>query len=212
VVSLALALGGGCGSGGSRPADGRAAAVQVTADGCPDIDTHGGGTMVAAGRVLTAAHVVAGATSVTVTRAARSSPAMVVVLDPIHDLAVLAVDPSIAPVAPIDRANAGDRGIVMVVRAGVVATLDVQIRRLITLQTEDIYLDGTHDRDAVELDADIEPGDSGASVLVRGRAVAVVFARDRQVPHTGFGLDPQPIVEHLADVATVPTGACARVG
>ena len=213
---MALAAGGLTGAartGSPRtPADGRSAAVQVTADGCPDVDAHGGGTIVAPGRVLTSAHVVAGSSSVTVALGGRETAAIVVALDPVNDLAVLAVDRAFSPAAGLGRARVADRGVVMVMRAGQVTPLAVTVRRLITLQTEDIYLAGVHDRDAVELEADIEPGDSGSGVLVRGRVVAVVFARDRTSPHTAYGLDPQPVVEHIGDHAAVSTGTCARVG
>jgi S1-C subfamily serine protease len=130
----------------------------------------------------------------------------------VHDLAVLAVAPGTAPVAPIGIATAGSHGIVATARDGAPATVPVVVRRLVTLQTEDIYLDGVHDRDAFELDADIEPGDSGAAVLVDGRVVGIVFARDRQAAHTAYGLVPTPILDQLHAADAVPTGACARVG
>jgi len=187
-------------------------AVQVVADGCPDIDAYGSGTMVAPGRVLTSAHVLAGSTAVTVRRGEVSVAATVVAFDPIADLAVLAVEPSVARVVPLGTALAGDHGVVVAVRAGRLTALPVEVRRAIILQTSDIYRDGVHDRDAFELQADIAPGDSGAAVLVRGRVAAVVFARDRQVPRLAYGLDPAPIVGRIGNVSPVATGSCAPLG
>lgn len=196
-----------------RPIDGRSAAVLVVADGCPEVDLHGGGTLVTGDRVVTSAHVVAGSTAVEVWRGAIHERARVVALDPSADLAVLAVTPIFAGTAPLGTvAGPVERGIVVVVRDGRPMAIPVVVKRAILLTTEDIYLGATVDRDAFEIEADIEPGDSGAAVLVGGRTVAVVFARNRHVQNLAYALDPGPIRGALGNTETISTGHCSLVG
>ena len=84
------------------------AAVQIIADGCSQVEVHGAGLMVAAGRIATVAHVVAGAKQIEVRGANGSAPATVVYFDPILDVAVLEGRPRAgrrrSPSAPRHRA------------------------------------------------------------------------------------------------------------
>jgi hypothetical protein len=79
--------------------------------------------------------------------------------------------------------------------------LDVGIVRHVTIRTEDIYIQGTVLRPGYELDATIEPGDSGGVVVVDGRAVAVVWSRSRQDPNRAWAIDPNAIGDAIAGTA-----------
>jgi len=69
-----------------------------------DTGQHASGVIVATGRVLTAAHAIQGAQQVLVRHAADFRPARVLMLDPLLDLAVLAVDTgSIEPLRLVGR-------------------------------------------------------------------------------------------------------------
>jgi hypothetical protein len=115
------------------------------------------GAAVGRGEVLTVAHVLDGARSVRV----AGRPARVVRVDRRRDLAWLAAD--VRPGAFADGLH--------VLRAGRPAVNPARVLRRVTARI------GGVTRPALELDADVEPGDSGAPLTRGGRIVGVVFAR-----------------------------------
>ena len=189
----------------------RSSAVEVVATGCRALAIRGEGLAVAPGRVLTVAHVVAGADSVTITGDAGTFDADVVALDPTLDLALLAVDESI-PAIGLGTAQPGDRGAVVVHRDGDVVQLPVTVRRPVVVNTDDIHRTGTVARPGYEVTtsgtAAIEEGDSGAVVVVDGRAVAVVWSRSRRDSSRVWATDAMLIASELGSDAPVDTGAC----
>ena len=182
--------------------------MQIVVDGCAnvDVDVHGTGLVVAAGRIATVAHVVAGATAVTVRNEHGQASASVVYFDPVNDVAVLAVERSSAPAVPLGVSPAGSTGTVVVFRDDSRSFLEVDLRRLVDIRTADMYGEGKHTRPGYELAVDIEGGDSGA-VVVDGRAVALVWSRSRQAENRAWAMRSELLVDHLA--ATDPHGQCA---
>lgn len=155
LAALAL-LSAGCGGA----ADPRPLRVTVDAGGLARETATG--VPAGPGRVLTVAHVLDGARSVRVgSRAAR-----VVSVDRRLDVAVLRVAGVEAP--RVRCARGGD-----VVRVHLLAgAVNARVLRRVTAT-----LDGAS-RPALELDAQVAPGDSGAPVTdTRGRLVGLVFAR-----------------------------------
>ena len=168
------------------------AAVGIVADTCGADDGTGSGAIVGPGLVLTSAHVVAGATSVTVTQADRTAPATIVAFDPEMDLAYLSVEGLTATSFEVanDHVDDGDHAVAYVVRDHTVVAVPARIRRRVQLSTEDIYVEGETLRPGFELEADIEPGDSGGAVLVDGKLVGVVWARSRRADDRAYAIDP----------------------
>jgi len=187
----------------------RDAAVQVIANGCREVEVHGAGLMVAAGKVATVAHVVAGATSVEVRSSHGTGPATVVYFDPVLDVAVLKVDAGLATPIPIGSAVAGDQGNVIVYRAGVPTELPAAVERPVNIRTADIYGEGKHLRPGFELSLDIKAGDSGAVVVVDHRAVALVWAISRQAEARAWAMRTTLVADHLSNDAQVSNGECA---
>ncbi len=74
------------------------------------------------------------------------------------------------------------------------------VREAIAIRQANVTLDGEDRRQAIELQAEIESGDSGAPVLFDGRAVGVVFAASRG-KESGWAVS-QPEIELL--IAEVP--------
>lgn len=168
-------------------------AVGIVATGCDVAPSNGSGMTVAAGVILTSAHVVAGATAISVRIPGRGDQeATVVGFDPEMDLAYLTVERppggrmrvSSGHVAP------GDRGVAWVYRDGAVTEVPVRIRRRVQIRTEDIYVEGETLRPGYELDAAIRAGDSGAAVVVDGRLVGVIWARSRRFEDRAYAIDP----------------------
>jgi hypothetical protein len=189
------------------PAD---AAVEVIPAGCPRDggDGRGDGLVVVPGRVLTVAHVVAGADRVDVRTRSGTTSAVVTMFDPANDVAVLAIDPAFAPAIPIGTAQADERGLVVVYRNGTPTVVRVRIADVVTIRTEDIYLDKIHDRPGYVLEAEIVSGDSGGVVVVDHRAVAVVWARSNRENDRAWAVDAMLVADRLTSSAPVDTGEC----
>ncbi len=184
------------------------AAVQVVANGCSQVEVHGAGLMVAPGKIATVAHVVAGAKDIEVRGAHGTSPATVVYFDPILDVAVLKVDPDLAPSIPIGAASPGDQGSVIVYRDDAPVELPAGVQRLVNIRTADIYGEGTHVRPGYELTLDIRAGDSGAVVVIDDKAVALVWATSRQAEARAWAMRTSLIEDHLGADTPVDSGEC----
>jgi S1-C subfamily serine protease len=193
----------------TTPVDFSKSAVQVVANGCSSIEVHGAGLMVGAGRIATVAHVVAGAKSVEVRGVRGAAQATIVYFDPVLDLAVLKVDPALAAPVALGSAAAGDQGGVIVYRQGAPVELPVSVERLVNIRTGDIYLQGTHIRPGYELNLDIQAGDSGAVVVIAGKAVAVVWATSREAKARAWAMQASLLADHLSGETAVDHGTCA---
>jgi S1-C subfamily serine protease len=169
-------------------------AVALQVQRCRPIPEVGAGLIIEPGRVLTAAHVVAGATTISLISGGKQVVGEVIGFDPIQDLAVIGVPmdfgPSIPLPSPAPGSLTGARGQIGVFRDGVVEVRDATIVRRVVITTEDIYRSGRHRRMGYEIDAPIEVGDSGAVVVVDGEAVAVVWARARDDVSRVWAADP----------------------
>jgi len=154
---------------------------------------HGTGFVVADDLVLTSAHTLRGARSVTVTRSGRTVAAAVVGFDPDNDLAYLRAPLGAVRPVSIDRdvADDGDRGTAWAVRGHDIVAIGVTVVRSVTIRTEDIYVQGETRRPGFEIRADIQPGDSGGPVIVDGEVIAVLWARVKRVPGLAYAIDAE---------------------
>jgi S1-C subfamily serine protease len=189
-----------------------ASTSNVEAHGCGR-SYEGSGFTVADGRVVTNAHVVAGADEVQVRRPDGAvHDAVVVVFDPARDLAVLEVaglDQQPLDLAPLER---GDEAVVIgypggqdVPRAAPVRVTD-QRRAL----GRDIYGQEPTDRDVLFLAARLAQGDSGSPVVrTDGRVGGVVFAISPDAPTVAYALDLEELTTALeAPRAPGEVGPC----
>jgi S1-C subfamily serine protease len=184
------------------------AAVQIIANGCTSVETHGAGMVVAPGRVATVAHVIAGATTVDVRGVHGTTDATVVYFDPILDVAVLKVGQETATPIAIGPASPGDQGSVIVYRDDAPVELPAGVQRLVNIRTADIYGEGKHVRPGYELTLDIRAGDSGAVVVIDGKAVALVWATSRQAEQRAWAMRTSLIEDHLSADTKVDNGQC----
>ncbi len=189
-----------------------ASAVRVEAQGCGPRTRLGTGTTIDDGVVITAAHVVAGADRVHVIGGdGRRALADVVAFDPRLDIAAIRPDSPVA--TPInlrsEPAAAGDVGVVVVAGDdGVMEAVPVTVLRTVDVRTTDIYLDADVQRPGFEIEASIEPGDSGAMVHLPGGASGVVWARSTLVADRAWAvLLPHDLVDASTD-GPVDTGPC----
>ena len=172
------------------------ATVTITATGCRNTLGRGIGTIIAPGLVLTAAHTLAGADSITIDHDRRTFGADIAAFDPTMDLALLTVDDqTLAPVPltanpPTTGTAPGTTGTAVVRRDDRLVTLPVTIARRVNITTEDIYGNGEVVRPGYEITADIEPGDSGALIVIDGAGVAVIWSRSRRTDERAWAIDP----------------------
>lgn len=172
----------------------------------------GSGFVVAPGRVVTNAHVVAGvaAPAVQVGGEGPRLPAEVVLYDPERDLAVLSVDELAAPALPLgDELVPGDAA--AVIGFPLDGPYDVEaarVRQVVTALGEDVYGRPGVTREVYSLRADVQPGNSGGPLVdLDGDVVGVVFARSVDDPSTGYALT----LAESAEVLDAAAGASAPV-
>jgi S1-C subfamily serine protease len=147
------------------------------------------GFAAAPGRVVTVAHALdAGATVTVRGPSGRPRGARVLRVDAARDLAVLAVAPRHERTPRTGTATGPVR---LVVRRGArVRSLHARVRRHITANVRDPAGGPARTRPALEIEADVEVGDSGAPVLAPdGRVVGVLFARSDRLPRTAYAVD-----------------------
>jgi S1-C subfamily serine protease len=184
----ALALAGaavlvGCGAGGSggggESASGPPAVLQVS------VPEGSGPASVATafatddGRAVTVAHAVAGHRIVLVAApGGRAQRTRVLQVDERRDLALLAVPGLRAPTMRTAQARPGEAAHVLVVRNGHARSLPATVRRLITARVREAPDAAVRIRPALELDATVMQGDSGAPVIdAKGRVIGTLFAQ-----------------------------------
>ncbi|MGA7759627.1 MAG: trypsin-like peptidase domain-containing protein [Ilumatobacteraceae bacterium] len=188
--------------------------VRVRADGCGPRTRLGIGTIVEESLIVTAAHVVAGSERLQVVdREGLVTTADVVAFDPDQDLALLRAGMPVGAVAVVrpDEPSAGDHGIVAVTDDGgdALELVDATITRTVTVRTTDIYGDGVVLRDGFEIDASIEPGDSGAMVHFPGGVSGVVWARSLEATDRAWAVAvPPDLLDAPLPASPVDTGPC----
>ena len=192
------------------------ARIAGTAYSC-GISSTGSGFVVAPGRVVTNAHVVAGVDRPVVELPGeRARQGRVVYFDPTNDLAIIAVDGITAaplPIAPTLAARS-----VAVVEGypygGPLTFGGAGVISVTTTPIPDIYGHASHPREVYALAAQVRPGNSGGPLLTTGgQAVGIVFARADKDPNLGFAMTTSELLPVVAQAeslsATVSSGACA---
>jgi S1-C subfamily serine protease len=214
IAGIIIVVAGDLGDGGDGGADdGSAGAIEVArveAAGCDRPQTRSGvGTFVADDVVLTAAHVVEGglrelrvgeSTAVVVGIDARTDLALVALVAVVErddsnisrDLPRWTVTPSSTPFSDVSP------GPVRVVTPE--ESVDTRLIRTLTLRVEDVTAGTTVERQALELEAIVDEGDSGAPVVdSAGDLVGVVTLRR---PSTGVSYaSAVPLLTDLLDHA-----------
>ena len=192
--------------------------VAVVGDAC-GLRLSGTGFAIAAGYIVTNAHVVAGerGTTFVASESGATAPARVVFYDPAMDVALLYVPGLSIPPLPLATAEPATGAIGVTLGhpgGGDLVVVPAAVRDVFSATGFDIYGQSTVTRVVIELAANVEAGDSGGPFVTSdGRVAGVVFARARTSTGIGYALD---IGEVRADVAhavgstkAVGTGSCA---
>jgi hypothetical protein len=196
-----------------------ASIVKVTGDArACDRSQEGTGWVLAPGRVVTNAHVVAAVRDpqVQIGGEGRRYAARVVVFDPVRDLAVLDVPGLPAP--PLRLGKDLERSDPAVVAGfpldGPYRLDSARVREVITARGEDIYGRRPSVRQVYSLYATVQPGNSGGPLLsTDGEVVGVIFAKSLDDDATGYALtltESEPVLRKGRTAnQPVAVGACA---
>lgn len=225
LVCAALFALSGCtddddaGAGSNANADVTDAVLDVRAAGCGPQDRLGSASLVGDRHAVTAAHVVAGADSVEVIDAGGERHRVDVVLfDPELDVALIRTPAGTGePLGFYDGdIDAGVLGQVSLTRRDddtvAVESASVEILRHVNIDTTDIYRDQDVTRPGFEIEAAVDPGDSGAVVTIGGAAAGVIWARSTEEANRAWAVDIPDIVRdptsRRALVEPVDVGRC----
>jgi S1-C subfamily serine protease len=178
----------------------------------------GSGFVVAPGRVMTNAHVVAGVNEPVVELPGVGAlPGRVVHFDAARDLAVLAVDGLDRPALPLGRVlSAGDTAAFAGYPAGGPYRIQpAAVQSLGKVHVANIYGADPAPREVYSLAADVQQGNSGGPLLDRqGRVAGVIFAKSTRSVPVGYALSLAEVrpVARKAPALTEPVsaGQCTR--
>ena len=188
--------------------------IRGVAPSCQKV-LEGSGFVVAPNRVMSNAHVVAGADSVTIEADGKTYDAGVVSYDPNADISILDV-PNL-PITPLQFADQpapkGTDAVVMGYPGGgdFLAT-PARVREIIELNGPDIYRTTTVTREVYTVRGTVRQGNSGGPMINRsGKVLGVVFGAAVDDVDTGFVLTAKEVEHQLAKIgntARVATGTC----
>jgi S1-C subfamily serine protease len=176
----------------------------------------GSGFVLAADRVVTNAHVVAGVTSPIVELPGLPArEGRIVYFDPIDDLAVVAVDDLGAAALPVvPPLSPGTAAVVQGYPFGGPFTMvNAEVISSGSVLVPDIYGTSNALRDIYALAAQVQPGNSGGPLLTAdGDVAGVVFARAETDADRGYAMTTAELEPVLAGAPgwtePVPTGSC----
>ncbi|WP_395639245.1 MarP family serine protease [Pseudolysinimonas sp.] len=181
-----------------------------TAYACGQNQT-GTGFVVAPDRIVTNAHVVAGVDQPIIEAPnGQTLEGRVVYLDPVDDLAVVAVDGLGA--APLSLSTALVTGADAVVQGypygGPFTRGAAQVLAVSSEPIPDIYGASRTEREVYTIAAVVQPGNSGGPLLATdGRVAGVVFARNADDPELGYAMTNR----ELGPVASAAPGLSSSV-
>ena len=188
--------------------------IRGLANGCQKV-LEGTGFVVKPGRVMSNAHVVAGADSVTVESDGTTYDAKVVSYDPNADISILEVPDLQAPALSFvdgDVKPGTDAVVLGYPGGGEFVATPARIRETIELNGPDIYRQTTVTRKVYTIRGTVRQGDSGGPLIdLDGRVLGVVFGAAVDDPDTGFVLTADEVhrqMEKVNDTEPVATGPC----
>ena len=188
--------------------------VRSTAHSCQKI-LEGSGFVVAPNRVMSNAHVVAGADTFTVSVDGEEHDATVVTFDPNTDISILDVPGLQAKPLEFDHeiAPTGTDALVLGYPGGAPFVANpARVREVIELNGPDIYRTTTVTREVYTIRGKVGQGDSGGPLIGRsGRVLGMNFGAAVDDPDTGFVLTAGQVYPYVigSDAPQpVATGAC----
>ncbi|MHA3019005.1 acid resistance serine protease MarP [Mycobacterium sp. BMJ-28] len=188
--------------------------IRGVAPSCQKV-LEGSGFVIAPNRVMSNAHVVAGAETVTVEVDGKTYDATVVSYDPNEDISILAV-PNL-PAQPLlfhdaEAKPATDAVVMGYPGGGEFTATPARVRETIELNGPDIYHTTTVNRTVYTIRGTVKQGNSGGPMIdTDGKVLGVVFGAAVDDADTGFVLTAEEVLQQRLKVGNtepVPTGRC----
>jgi S1-C subfamily serine protease len=178
----------------------------------------GSGFVVAADRVVTNAHVVAGVGNPVVeVRGGGALPGHVVLFDSVHDLAVIQVSGLSTPALGLagDLSSGDDAVFAGYPLGGPFRANPATVQTVATVNVPDIYGQNPSPLEVYSLAANVQEGNSGGPLLgADGRVAGVVFAKAANGNGQGFALTNEELAPVVAAAPgltqPVAAGHCTR--
>ncbi|OBI78227.1 hypothetical protein A5663_20665 [Mycobacterium sp. E740] len=189
--------------------------IHTVAESCQKT-LDGSGVVIAPNKVMSAAHAVAGADTVSVWVGDTERPARVVVFDPKMDISVLDVPDLRVPPLPLDQQTAmtgADALVLGYPGGGPFVATPARVRKVIELLVPDIYHTTTVNREVYVIRGPIRHGGSGGPLIdLNGRVLGISFGAAVDDPDTGFVVTAREVFKLLAAgvgaPAPVAPGVC----
>jgi len=190
--------------------------ILATAQSCSR-RIEGSGFVYATDRIMTNAHVVAGAKKIEVVTGGGRKSGRVVVYDSSRDLAVIYVQNLGLPVmrfAPKPAVTGADAVVVGYPLDGPYDRQAARVRDVRSITGPDIYDRDRVTREVYTIRGLVRSGNSGGPLLsTEGAVLGVIFAAAADDPQTGFAVtaaEAAPVAEEgIRQTASTSTGACA---
>ena len=203
LVLVSCARGGGA---QSSP-DLSLSAVGIVAEGCSLVAQLGSGVVLEAeGQIVTAAHPIKGASTITVIDSGGAEhAATVLAFDKDSDLAVLDAPTLAANPLTLGDAVIGSGTLLVWNREDGTAAKPIEIVKRLQITIEDIYVEETVQRSGLEIAGEVEIGDSGGAIVTSaGEVTGIVYASSRERGGVGFATDSAEIRSVLASQSGGP--------
>ena len=191
----------------------RSSGVGIVAEGCA-LTAHlaSGFVLDHPSHVVTVAHAIAGATSISVVDSAGVvHRATVRAFDKDRDLAVLDVPGLHGSALHLGPSTVGPALILTWGRDAGVTSAEVNVSKRLTVTIEDIYLEEIIERRGIEVLGDVHSGDSGGPVVSStGDVIGIIYAQSRVRDRVGFATDSSELDALLRTTANTPVanGRC----
>jgi S1-C subfamily serine protease len=176
--------------------------VHGEAESCQKI-TEGSGFVVAPDKVMTNAHVVAGAETFSVVSGVKTYDAQVISFDPETDIAILHVPTLTAPALAFAQYTAGAGTDALVLGYPGAASFKVspaQVREVTQINGPDIYHSSAVTREVYVLNGSFpQAGSSGSAVVdLYGHVLGVYFGSETNDSTTGFAMTAAQVRPQMA--------------
>lgn len=211
LVITILLMASACGADVNDDSKAPRIAVAIVTEGCLP-PQRGTGAVIEGNLVITAAHVVAGATRVEVTSwRGDTFEALPVLIDPDLDFAVLRVAGLDVDPAPIAKGDLGVAGAMAVPRSPT-RLLPASLVRVVNAETTDIHRSHEVVKLALQLDVVAQSGDSGAAILNGSGEIIGILVSTAAAISNSFALHLTEFEDLLDEVPATRAarGSCSR--